>query len=293
MADEAVIQQAVGAANAGDQAAARQLLMQVLRADPHSARAWYLLSQVVEQKERQIYCLEKTLELQPDLAAAQNRLRALRGEPGAEPEGPAAAPVQTAPVAPATDPRPAPAPAAPAVLAAEAAPQPARSVKPLPELPNPEDRATKDAVQTVRVLTGVAALLAVFCLGCLGLFAIYLRSGPPDCTPDQRAEYWQMFEPVFREFMLALEGVTSERIPLTTGMAQLRDIDARAKALEPPQCKQAFNLHNDFLTLIRAVIEAYEAPENGGPLYMQQKENELREAIFSFTLKMELFQAEQ
>jgi len=63
---EPLIQQAIAIVKAGNLPAARALLSKVVMQDPGNARAWYLLSQVVENNEQAIYCLKRVLIIQPD-----------------------------------------------------------------------------------------------------------------------------------------------------------------------------------------------------------------------------------
>ncbi|OGO35871.1 MAG: hypothetical protein A2W35_06425 [Chloroflexi bacterium RBG_16_57_11] len=72
------IQQAIGLANSGNKVEARKLLAQAVQKEPSNARAWYLLSQVVENEEQGIYCLEQVLKVQPGNPQATERLEKLR-----------------------------------------------------------------------------------------------------------------------------------------------------------------------------------------------------------------------
>ena len=74
MSNEEIIQQAIQCAKSGDNNQAARMITQVVRSEPDNARAWYLLSQVVEEKERAIYCLERVLAIQPDNIQAKERL---------------------------------------------------------------------------------------------------------------------------------------------------------------------------------------------------------------------------
>ena len=57
-ADKAILD-AVEAGLSGDKNRARQILSDLLNNDPMNARAWYLLSQVVDTKDRSIECLQR------------------------------------------------------------------------------------------------------------------------------------------------------------------------------------------------------------------------------------------
>ena len=73
-----LLQQARAAAGAGDRTKARELLERAVSKYPDSAPAWYLLSQVVDDKEQVINCLEKVLEIEPYSKQAQQRLKRWR-----------------------------------------------------------------------------------------------------------------------------------------------------------------------------------------------------------------------
>ena len=75
---EPMIQQAITDARAGNKPAAMAALSKVVRQDPGNARAWYLLSQVVDRPEQAIYCLEQVLKVQPENIQAKQRLQKLR-----------------------------------------------------------------------------------------------------------------------------------------------------------------------------------------------------------------------
>lgn len=80
MAVEDSIQQAIAAGKGGDRAGAVRLLSEAVRQDPGNARAWYLLSQVVEGNEKARYCLEKVLEIDPGNEQAVRRLNELESK---------------------------------------------------------------------------------------------------------------------------------------------------------------------------------------------------------------------
>jgi Tfp pilus assembly protein PilF len=70
----------ITAAERGDPAHARELLMRVVEHDEENVRAWWWLSQVVPTEEDQIICLENVLALDPTHAPAQLLLSELRPE---------------------------------------------------------------------------------------------------------------------------------------------------------------------------------------------------------------------
>jgi len=71
------IQEAMRKANDGDVKSAQVILANVLRQEPRNARAWYLLSQIVGDRSREIDCLKKVLEIEPNSQQARARLQKL------------------------------------------------------------------------------------------------------------------------------------------------------------------------------------------------------------------------
>ena len=79
-----LIRRAFKAGKAGDRISAKKLLSQVVEQDPQNVRAWYLLSQVVDNEKQAVFCLEKALEADPDNHRVAERLQQIkmkRGEP--------------------------------------------------------------------------------------------------------------------------------------------------------------------------------------------------------------------
>jgi hypothetical protein len=79
----------VDAIRVGDQAAGRQRLAQVLKAQPNNADAWYWLSAAVDTDKERVYCLKKALAINPNHEAAMERFAILTGTspaPAPEPE---------------------------------------------------------------------------------------------------------------------------------------------------------------------------------------------------------------
>lgn len=73
-----LIQNAITEAQKGNKPEAKRLLSQAVKLEPKNVRAWYLLSQFVDQPEQAIYCLEQALKLQPENAQIRNQLNQLR-----------------------------------------------------------------------------------------------------------------------------------------------------------------------------------------------------------------------
>ena len=72
------INEAMQKANDGDIKSAQVILANVLRQEPRNARAWYLLSQIVGDPNREIDCLKKVLEIEPNSQQAKARLQKLQ-----------------------------------------------------------------------------------------------------------------------------------------------------------------------------------------------------------------------
>lgn len=88
------LQEAIGAARAGETRNAQQLLTDVLKDDPAQVQAWFLLSHLVESPQKQQAYLGKVLTLDPGHEQARQRLALLRsGQTGGAAQ---AAPVQPA-----------------------------------------------------------------------------------------------------------------------------------------------------------------------------------------------------
>src|SRR5512133_463085 len=77
MTAEQLVKQAMQAAGGDDRVTARRLLAEALRLDPQCAQAWYVLAQVVTDREQAVYCLKKVLELQPGNRLALELLQKL------------------------------------------------------------------------------------------------------------------------------------------------------------------------------------------------------------------------
>ncbi|HDD25451.1 MAG TPA: tetratricopeptide repeat protein [Chloroflexi bacterium] len=72
------LRQGIAAARAGQQAQAREMLMQVIEIDEENLLAWLWLSGVVDSLEDQEVCLENVLTLQPDHEMARRGLDQIR-----------------------------------------------------------------------------------------------------------------------------------------------------------------------------------------------------------------------
>jgi peptide/nickel transport system permease protein len=62
----------------GQLSRASQLLVKLIKHDPEHEKAWYLLSYVLKELDRQIYAVQRVLKINPQNQTARNRLRKLR-----------------------------------------------------------------------------------------------------------------------------------------------------------------------------------------------------------------------
>jgi len=72
------IQTAIDLAKKGNRKAAIAILSNILQQNPRNPRAWNLLSQVAEDTDKSIQCLEKALELEPDHPQIKAKLKKLK-----------------------------------------------------------------------------------------------------------------------------------------------------------------------------------------------------------------------
>lgn len=70
MTDPESIRQAARAIQDGDKKTGRRLLLGIVRANPHDAQAWLLMSSVADSEEEQRDCLLRVLEIEPNNSAA-------------------------------------------------------------------------------------------------------------------------------------------------------------------------------------------------------------------------------
>lgn len=75
-----LIQQGIAQAKAGKKSEAQKLFFQVVKQEPQNARAWYFLSQVVEDREQAKYCLEKVLQIDPRNERVKQLIQKLQSE---------------------------------------------------------------------------------------------------------------------------------------------------------------------------------------------------------------------
>lgn len=66
MGDVSKLTDAIDCAKSGEKARARQLLAEVIQAEPNNEVAWLWMSGVVGSKEQQVYCLQQVLRINPN-----------------------------------------------------------------------------------------------------------------------------------------------------------------------------------------------------------------------------------
>ena len=100
----AAFQEAMQKANDGDIQSAQTILAGIIQQEPRNARAWYLLSQVIGDRNREIDCLKKVLEIEPNSQQAKARLQKLQQVNVSVKPRPAIPSVQPQPVIPSVQP---------------------------------------------------------------------------------------------------------------------------------------------------------------------------------------------
>jgi len=73
-----LIQQAMAEAKIGNKSKAKSLLTDALKIDKNDARIWYLLSQVLDDVDQKVKCLESAQKLQPDNPQIKMKLDLLK-----------------------------------------------------------------------------------------------------------------------------------------------------------------------------------------------------------------------
>jgi hypothetical protein len=101
------LRQAAELIRGGDRTAARAQLARLVQSNPESPQAWYLLSLTLDDRARQLECLQRALNLDPKFALAARRLADLSGTPSIPPGAPRSDTSAGRPVTP-PPPRPGP-----------------------------------------------------------------------------------------------------------------------------------------------------------------------------------------
>ncbi len=168
MSDPGLIEQAIEALNGGKLAQARSLLTQAIKNDPGEARAWFWLSACWKEPEKQRYCLEKALALQPDDPQTIQALNALSNAP---PSVDSPAPL---PIKPTTPEPPSDSPTSPqeSAVAPQPAAHPPAARKPR-NAPPPKKKRANRLAQIITLL-----FLTLLALAAIGILAVvYQQSG--------------------------------------------------------------------------------------------------------------------
>jgi hypothetical protein len=148
---------AIDLAKQGDQAGARKLIAQAVRADPSIVEGWWALANLLEDPRRRMQCLKQVIKLDPDHYRAQALLAKLQGKP--EPSvAKEPLPVSERILAPSAEKSEAFTPVR--------EPQTSRSIETPEEIPLPKRRSRSLVVLViVAVLIVVAALIIFFSFG--------------------------------------------------------------------------------------------------------------------------------
>jgi tetratricopeptide (TPR) repeat protein len=184
-----MIQVAYEAAKRGDRPYARQILQQIVlseRASSQLESAWYLYAHIAENRQEAIYCLQKTLELNPNNERARRELDKLQAH-------------QPAPII-----APAPEPRLPSSFSADSHPAPT----PEPKQNAPGKPQPKKSSFNAEILLWAGGGIFALCLLAVAayfLFGTYVTAAPPppttiptvaipptiqsDCTCDQVNAY--------------------------------------------------------------------------------------------------------
>jgi DNA-binding response OmpR family regulator len=77
MGTKSTLKQAVAAIKSGDKATGKQLLTQVLKADPRNELAWLWMTEAVDTQDEVMMCLRNVLKINPNSQVAKQRLAVL------------------------------------------------------------------------------------------------------------------------------------------------------------------------------------------------------------------------
>jgi peptide/nickel transport system permease protein len=194
--DRHALQLALEYLKEGRQDAAASILARILKRDPRNERAWHMLSYALQEREKQIYALERVLALNPANRAAAHHLRRLQPSPVAARDD-----ARTEPARKHTQ--------AAAAIPAAAAPLPAEGTgrapaQPLPPTAGPPGRTPASIGPAGGTQAGAAAIP----------LPVYARSGARHSSWTRlqiRARlWWQRFKldwAAFSESKLAILGL--------------------------------------------------------------------------------------
>jgi peroxiredoxin len=164
---------------AGKQQEARLLLMEYLKSNPSSVRAWWLMSQAVTDLHQQMDCLQRVLRLDPGNEPARERLEKLKATGDQAPaSSPAVFIAESGPLE--TKAAPGTGPVAPSWVPSQTVPrQSAPEQKAAPATPapvKPVDKIPTSARKPKKKWWILGILMAAFFMGVISILAIYLWS---------------------------------------------------------------------------------------------------------------------
>ena len=80
MGTKSALKQAVTSIKSGDKTTGKQLLTQVLKADPRNELAWLWMTEAVDTKDEVMMCLRNVLKINPDSQVAKQRMAILENK---------------------------------------------------------------------------------------------------------------------------------------------------------------------------------------------------------------------
>jgi|GEM_PF-652724 len=181
-----IIERAIEALKGGQLAQARSLLTQAIKNDPREARAWFWLSACWSEPEKQRYCLEKALALQPDAPQIIQALNALSTAPPGI-DSPAPLPAQPTPPEPPTN---SPTPPDEPVVEPQPAERPPDARKPR-NAPPPKKKRANRLAQVITLL-----FLTLLAIAAIGVLLVVFQQTEGDLFPWMQPERPRLEAPV-------------------------------------------------------------------------------------------------
>jgi hypothetical protein len=211
---EALLRKALAQIRSGKGDKARPALVELLRREPENQQAWFLLSFVLDDPQKQQYALLQALKIAPDFGRARERLQKLRGEETPTVEIPKPSPVDLEPAIPEETPQSVPAffPNSP-IPEDLIVPQETAISDEMPEIgiqePAPKKRSTRG------LLIGIVVLLLIILAGFAAItFMPSLLTSVPTATPTVVAS--QTLPPSWTPTISATVTSTNTPVPSVT-----------------------------------------------------------------------------
>ena len=187
MTNDLAIHLARQAISNGDKASARNILQNVIRADPSNESALMLFVQVAEKPEHARYCLERVLQINPNNVQAAQWLEALNKIQPAQyvittptpTSQPAQTPIAERPPAPVPSSRPE-APTHQQITADIKSPE-----KKITAPPHKKTLSKQKTNPKLNLILAAISVVLLFGAGCLGVLILWLIFSPPDKTTSQ------------------------------------------------------------------------------------------------------------